>query len=237
MRKVLYLYSALVSVSPAMAEAITGQAELGFVATTGNTETQLLNAKVKLFMETDTWLHTGKLAAYNSSNTDQTTGQDETTAEKYSGEIKSDRNLDDRQYLYGLGNYDKDRFSGFDYQAALGAGYGYKVIVSDVAKLTLEAGPGYRINAIENGAKEDELTLRLAEAYMLKFSDTAQFDQYLTVESGDYNTIAKLGASVQSALSKALALKVGIDIKYTDKVPLGLDDTDTETYASVLYNF
>ena len=81
------------------------------------------------------------------------------------------------------------------------------------------------------------MTLRLAEAYMLKFSDTAQFDQYLTVESGDYNTIAKLGASVQSALSKALALKVGIDIKYTDKVPLGLDDTDTETYASVLYNF
>jgi len=220
-----------------MAESITGQAELGFVATTGNTETQLLNAKVKLFMETEDWLHTGKLTAYSSSNTDQTTGQDLTTAEKYNGEVKSDRNIDDRQYIYGLGSYDKDRFSGFDYQATLGVGYGYKVISSDATKLTLEAGPGYRINAIKNGAKENELTLRLAEAYMLKFSDTAQFDQYLTIESGDYNTIAKLGASVQSALSEALALKVGIDMKYTDKVLPGLDDTDTETYASVLYSF
>lgn len=237
MRKTLLLASALVVVSPTMAEPVTGQAELGFVATTGNTETQLLNAKVKLFMETEDWLHTGKLTAYNSSNTDQTTGQDLTTAEKYNGEVKSDRNIDDRQYIYGLGSYDKDRFSGFDYQATLGVGYGYKVISSDVTKLTLEAGPGYRINAIKNGAKENELTLRLAEAYMLKFSDTAQFDQYLTIESGDYNTIAKLGVSVQSALSEALALKVGIDMKYTDKVLPGLDDTDTETYASVLYSF
>lgn len=215
----------------AIAEPIKGEAELGYVSTDGNSETQTLNAKLKLTKETEQWAHQANLAALSNSS------DDSTTAEKYTAALQSDRKLDERSFLYVLGTYEDDRFSGFDYQATVGVGYGYKVIDNDERKLTLEAGPGYRINAVTGGDDEKEVTLRLAEIYEWKFSDTAQFDQYLIVETGGDNTITKVGASVKSALTGSLALKVGVDFKITDKVPAGRDDTDTETYATVTYSF
>ena len=234
--KAVILSSLAVSV-PVLAGGIKGEAELGFVSTTGNTETETINAKLQLNKETEYWAHEANFGVLSNSQEDQDTGQDETTAEKYTASFKSDRKLDDRSYLYGLATYEDDRFSGFDYQATAGVGYGYKIINNDERKLAVEIGPGYRINAVEDGDDEKEVTLRLGETYDWKFSPTGEFNQFLNVEGGEDNTITRFGVGVKAALNTSLALKVGTVYKYTEEVPADKDHADTETSATITYSF
>ena len=67
---------------------------------------------------------------------------------------------------------------------------------------------------------EDELTLRLAETFDWKFSETAELNQYATAEGGDDNTIVKAGVAVTSSLTGSLALRVGIDLTWTENPPV-----------------
>lgn len=231
MSKFSVLCVSFVTCAVSVAEPILGEAELGFVSTDGNSDTQTINAKLKLTTENQGWAHQANLTAFNNASGGAT------TAEKYTFAVQSDRKLDERSSLYMIATHEEDHFSGFDYQSTVGVGYGYKMIDDDERSLTLEAGPGYRMNAVTDGDKQNEITLRLAEIYSWKFSDTAELNQHLTIEGGDENTISNLGASIKSSLTGSLALKVGFDIKHTDKVPANRDDTDTETYATVTYSF
>ena len=177
------------------------------------------------------------MGALSSSNEDQATGEDETTAEKYFINYKADRTLDEHSYLYGVTTYEDDRFSGFEYQATAGVGYGYKVIAEEDKTLSVELGPGYRINSIEGASNENEVTLRVGEKFSWQFSDNAELNQYLTVEGGEDNTISNLGVGIKSMLNGTLSLRVGIDLKHTENPVVDKDDIDTETYATIGYSF
>jgi len=231
MSKFFVGYCSLLACAISIAEPLKGEAELGFVTKEGNSETQTINAKLQLSKESLEWAHQAYFTAFNNAS------GDETTAEKYSIALQSDRKLDDRASLYVVVTHEEDHFSGFDYQSTVGVGYGYKVMDEDDRSLTLEAGPGYRVNAVVDGESQSEVTLRLGEIYSWKFSETAELNQHLTIEGGDLNTISNFGASIKSSLTGSLALKVGVDIKNTDKVPAGRKNTDTETYATVSYAF
>lgn len=243
MRSKLFIaaISAATLATGAYAEPLTGEAELGYVQTTGNSETSNINAKLKLVKENEKWKHEANFSALGNASeieNDDGSKEDQTTAEKYRADIKSDRKLDDRSFLYALSTYEKDRFGAFDYEATAGVGYGYKVIAEEDMKLQFEIGPGYRFNAGKEGAKDqEEATLRLAEKFDWKFSETAELNQFVVAEGGDDNTITTAGVAVKSSLTGSLALKVGVNYKYTDEVPAGTDHADTETYANITYNF
>jgi hypothetical protein len=64
-----------------------------------------------------------------------------------------------------------------------------------------------------------KLDVRLGEVFSWKLSETAEFNQFMSVEGGDENTSTKAGLSIKSALTGTLALKVGIAAKHTDEVP------------------
>ena len=230
--KLILIFSALCLISPTtFAEPIKGEFDLGFLNKQGNSDTQTINSKLALNKESGNWLHKAN-ASYFSDESNRIK-----TSEKYELGAQSDRELTEDSFLFILGNYEKDRFTGFDYQASLGAGYGYKVINSDDHVLTFEIGPGYRVNAVENGNDEDEFTIRIAEFFDWKLSETASFNQYLAIESGDENTITKFGVVITSTLTSSLSLKIGANVKYTDKVPANTDDVDSETFASIGYSF
>ncbi len=237
MYKKLLISSCVLAAMQVSAEPIKGEAELGLVMTTGNSATENLNTKLKLTKTSGEWLHEANVGALSSSNEDQTTGEDETTAEKYFINYKADRTLDEHSYLYGITTYEDDRFSGFEYQATAGVGYGYKVIAEEDKTLSVEVGPGYRINSIEGASNENEVTLRVGEKFSWKFSENAELNQYLTVEGGEDNTISNLGVGIKSMLNGTLSLRVGIDVKHTENPVGDKDDIDTETYATIGYNF
>lgn len=222
---------AMVVSSQAIAEPVKGTAELGFLSTSGNSESESLNAKLTLEKATENWAHKAELSAISSSN------DGDSTAEQYNLSLKSDRNLSEDSYLYGLFNYDDNRFSGYDYQSSLGLGYGHKVINNDEQVLALEVGVGYRINALSPADDEKEATYRLGQTYDWKFSPSASLNQYANVESGSDNTTYKYGLSVTSAMTETLSLKIGYDATRNSDAPAGSKKTDSQTYANVTYSF
>lgn len=232
------------------AEPWTGSADLGWLSNSGNSENTAINAQLELKKETEKWAHAVKLAGSGATN-ENDEGEDETSAEKYSISLKSDRKLGERSYLYAIADYEEDRFSGYEFQGSTGFGYGYKVIAEETMTLMFEVGPGYSHSLLspENRNGEsghiEEFTYRLGEAFTWNFSETSELSQYITYQGGsDLNTL-KFGGFVLSKLSNALSLKVGIDITQrggdaqdaAEDADPDLDDTDTTTYANVSYSF
>ncbi len=204
-------------------------AELGFVKTSGNSDTQTLNAKMNTSTAYDLWKHTLQAEALNS------TSNDVRSAEKYRLEGQSDYSLSERSYALGLASWENDNFSGFDYQATAAIGLGYKAIQESDMTLSLELAPGYRISEYEVGDTEKDAIIRAAENFSWKFSPTSKFDQYLNTEAGDSNTVTRFGVSLTSQVADALSMKLGYQIKHNSDVTPGADKTDKQTSVTLVY--
>ena len=204
-------------------------AELGFVKTAGNSDTETTNAKFDGSTAYNSWKHALHLETLNSSSSSVR------SAEKYLVSAQSDRNLDDRSYLLGIATWEKDLFDGFDYQASFALGYGYKVIKEEDMTLSLEIAPGYRISEFNAGNNEEDGILRLAETFSWNVSETSTFDQFFNTEAGDSNTISRLGVALTSQVANALSMKVGYTIKKNSDVPVGTEKTDRETSITLVY--
>jgi putative salt-induced outer membrane protein len=196
-------------------------AELGYVSTSGNTNTETLIFK-------------------NTKADDANTPDKElvTTADKMLVTAQSDYKFTPRDYFYGLLSYEDDKFSGFEYQAKLGLGYGRKIILTDQHELDGEIGPGYRNFKVDNAPdSEDEALLRLAGKYLWKISDNSQFNQDLIADFGEDQDEWKSITGIKSNINKTLALKFTYTVKYLDVVPVGNDNYDRETAATIVYTF
>lgn len=253
LKKVSLLLLTIGAVSFSQAEPWKGNVDLGWTTNSGNSESTSLNGHLALENENDAWKHALNLKG--NGNTSETDGVDETTAEKYSAEWKSDRKLGDRHYLFGVLNYADDRFSGYDFESNAAIGYGYKVIAEENKTLLFELGPGYRNNllSVDNRAGQsahiEEFTYRIGQGFDWKFSETSELKQYITFDGGSDLSTIKFGAYVLSKLSEALSLKVGFDqtqrsgdaqddAEAAAALAGGeLDDTDTTTYANISYGF
>jgi putative salt-induced outer membrane protein len=207
-------------------------AELGYVNTSGNTNTETLVFKFDTAYEIEKWKHQGHF------ETLKTTTDDVTTADKMLVTAQSDYKFTKRDYFFGLVSYEDDRFSGFEYQAKLSVGYGRKVILTERHELDAEIGPGYR-NFKEDNApdSEDEAFARLAAKYKWAISDNSEFKQDLVADFGEKQDEWKSVTALKSNINKTLALKLSYTVKYLDVVPVGNDNYDRETAATIVYTF
>jgi len=204
-------------------------AELGFVKTSGNSETETLNAKFDASTSYSNWKHSLHLETLNSSSNDVS------SAEKYLAEGQSDYAISDRAYALAVVTWEKDRFSGFDYQASAALGLGYKVIQEADMELDFELAPGYRVSEFEAGYNEEDSILRAAEHFSWKVSETSTLDQMLSSEIGDSNTVTRFGISLTSQVAGALSMKLAYNIKHNSDVVEGADKTDRETSVTLVY--
>ncbi|MEQ1813878.1 MAG: DUF481 domain-containing protein, partial [Candidatus Nitrotoga sp.] len=85
-----------------------GEAELGIVSTSGNTENTSIKVRASVVNEQDKWRHSARFDALNTSTATTT------TSERYALSGKSDYKFDDRSFAFGLLGYENDRFAGFD---------------------------------------------------------------------------------------------------------------------------
>jgi putative salt-induced outer membrane protein len=146
----------------------SGKATLGYLATSGNTENTTLNTGFEVGYKTGNWGHMFKAAAIEASE------NEDTTAESYDVGWKSERNLSDKDFLFGRLSWRKDRFGGFDTQFSQTVGYGRRLIDSDEHKLNAEIGAGARQSERQDGTKEDETVFRGGLYYKWLFSDTVK---------------------------------------------------------------
>jgi len=209
----------------------SGNATLGYLATSGNTENSTLNTGFELGYKIGKWEHIVTLKAINSSE------EDTTTAEAYEVGLKSERNLTDKDFLFGKLDWRKDRFSGFDTQFSQVVGYGRRLINTDKHSLNAEIGAGARQSERQDGTEEDETVFSGGLYYNWAFSETAAFSQDLTTEVGADNTYSESITKVSAQLIGNLALVASYTIKHNSEVVAGTEKKDTYTALSLEYGF
>lgn len=225
------LSTQLLAADKAATSTWKGEAELGYVSTSGNTDTETLNAKAKVINERDKWKHTVIIEATKASD------DGVVSAKRNFISGKTDYKYTERSYIFGLLQYEDDRFSGYDYQASLVFGYGYKIIKQDNLTLDGEIGVGKKESKLYSGEKTDENILYGGMELDWKISKTATFNEKLTVESGDDATTTKSVTSLKAKINSQLASKITYTIKHVSEVPVDIEKTDKELAVTLVYNF
>ena len=243
MRHLLKALPAILLLQPAFAaetdESLPkwgGSAELGSVWTTGNTSTSSINGKFNVERQDERWDSRLKLSALTSKE-DKVTSK-----EKYSGLLQLDRNYTERTYLAIVGQQDRDRFSGFDYQGTVSVGLGYRAIVSKAMNLEFEVGPGYsrereKATATLDEKVNEEAVARLVANYNWKIRDGVEFIEEFSAQFGDDNNIYRSETGLKSQINGSLATKISYKVKYVSDVPADSKKRDGEFGVTLVYSF
>lgn len=234
----LFLVTALILAAPVFAaeeeeakDPLEGNVKLGFLATSGNTETSTLNTGFEAAYTLERWKHEAAAAAIYSEESSVV------TAEAYEASWRSGWSLTERDFLFGQLSWRKDRFGGFDTQFSQTVGYGRKILTGEVHTLTGDVGGGTRQSEDQLGVSNNEFIITGSLDYTWKFSETAEFGQTLAVEAGEDNTFSEAVTSVSTTLIGAFRLVASYTIRHNSDVPIGTEKRDTRTAISLQYDF
>lgn len=216
----------------------SGEGEFGLVRTTGNSETETLNARLGAAYERDVWVHKAGLSALSAS-------EDGTqTAERYQLDGKTEYHTSERTHWFGSLRYEEDEFSGFDHQGVLTAGYGWTVVERETSFLDLETGVGVRRTQAaedpETGIAPDAETdavLRGAAEYWWQFTENARLENNFLVETGEDNTFVQNQLGLRVAINDRFAVKLGYEVRHNTEVPEDVEETDTVSTVNLVYSF
>ena len=212
-------------------EGLSGQVALGYLATSGNSDSENLSLNFGLEIQAEIWQHSLDGRAVRAS----TSGV--TTAEAYGLSWQSERDLTERSYMYARAAWDKDKFSGYDQQTREVVGYGRRFIETERQALNGEIGAGLRQSDLRDGTSDDDSILRLSMDYTFAISETAEFKQKLGVESGSDNTYSESVTSLSADVWGNLAIVLAYTVKRNSDVPIGTVKKDTFTSIALEYSF
>lgn len=229
----------LLPASPAFAQW-TGKGQLGAALSTGNGESLNANVKINVKRVEDNWEQNAAFAGVYESSDEVTTSQ--------LWEIVGDGrySFNPRNFWFGGGRYQNDRFSGFTYQGTVSTGLGHRFIDSDRTKMVGRIGAGYKIaetrdgtdpatGLIVPGQTQDSLAGVGGLDWDFKATDTTTLFNYFYVEGGSHNTFARNETGVSVAMTSRLALALAYTIRHNTDPPVGFDNTETLLTANIVY--
>ena len=224
------LYAADQAEAPA--DGWSGEGELGYTSTSGNTDSENLNASLALTRKLERWKHSVSLEAIRNEV------DDETSADSKLLKLRSERGIGEKAYLFGQLRYEDDEFSGYDNQTSVTVGAGARFVESERHLLDASAGVGYRSLELADGGDSEEVAIVTAEArYEYRISESATFAQALLVESGDENTHTESETSLKSKIQGNLSARIAYLVKRNSDVPQGVDKSDEIVTVSLVYAF
>jgi len=237
--RILFAVSMLLVAAPVIAaeeeeeakDPLEGNVRLGFLATSGNTETTTLNAGFEGSYTLEHWKHEASASMIYADENNVP------TAEAYEAAWTSGWSLTERDFLFGRLNWRKDLFGGYNTQFSQTLGYGRKILNGEVHTLTGDLGAGARQSEDQLGVSNSEFILTGDLRYAWKFSETAEFGQTLAIEAGEDNTFSESVTSVTTTLVGAFRLVASHTIRYNSDVPVGTENRDTRTAISLQYDF
>jgi len=202
------------------------------VSARGNAEAETANVKLDVSREVDRWKHSFGVAALRATNAGVK------IAQRYGANWQSDYKLTERSFWFGGLRYEQDEFNGFDYQASLPTGYGYKFIDNERTKFSGQAGVGYRRSKLlPFGTVDSGAIFRGDLKFEHALTDTTKVINTFVLEAGSNNTFAANDLALQVKMSDAFALAVGLGVRHNTDPPLGLKKTDTLTTVNLVYAF
>ncbi len=226
------IYASTVSAQETADVKWSGTGQLGFSMTSGNSETENLNAGLKLKRESDKWVSDLSLDLLRASN------DDVDTAERYTVNTKTGYKFDANDYIYYGTRYDQDKFSGFDYTITTSVGWGHDFYDDEKSRLITEVGLGYKTEALDVDRSENNGAVITGKLdYMRQLTDTIKFEDLLLVEAGDDNSFIQNDLGFSFAINEKFAVKLAHQIRHNTDAPVGKDSTDTLVSANLVYDF
>ncbi|GAA0480151.1 hypothetical protein GCM10009096_22680 [Parasphingorhabdus litoris] len=222
-----------------------GEGELGGFRNTGNSSNIGLSGGIKLTKDAVDWrLKFRARADYQRSN-------GVTSREQYAAALEPEYKINDRLFIYGLAQYDRDRFQGFSSRYTISGGIGYSVIKEKDIFLDLKAGPAWRLTEFTDGGSDSSL------AGLIGLDLGWQIAKNLKLTQGAGATLASDAQSLTSANvifssgTNTLTATTGLDAKINGKLkarfsyaiehetnpPDGREKTDTLSRATLVYDF
>lgn len=211
-----------------------GDLDFGYVDTSGNSNETSIKSDADITREHEAWRYT---INFNSLNTEADKVR---SAEKYFLSNRLAYAYSEHNYWFGYASYEDDRFSGYQYQVTASGGYGRRLYNQDNLQWDAEIGPGYRYSKLDKGSDPSETREAIARLYTdlnWQFTDSASFEQSLSVETGKDNTITKSMTALKAKVIGAFSVKLSYTIKYTSDVPNDTEHADKETAVTVAYSF
>lgn len=211
----------------------SGEVNFGYVSTRGNSNTQSMNGAAEGRYTQGPWKHLLRVTALTAEQ------DEETSAERYQLFGESRYRWSEKEYAFGLGHYDNDRFDGYDYRLSLAGGYGRVLVETPTLLVTAQAGPGVRYSELEEdgGDSDAEFIVHLSGDAEWNFSPSAKLTESLSVEAGEETTITTSTTALTSKLIGALAMKAAFEYRYVSEVPDDKRNTDMKTTLSLVYAF
>lgn len=210
----------------------SGSAELGGVVTSGNTDSTTANARGEVHYRPGAWRHHARLDVLLQSEDGQS------SAERYAAAYKADRQLDERNYLFGALRAERDRFSGFEYQVSETAGYGRRLATwSGNGFLDAEVGAGLRQSRPQGGDLDNEPIARLALTLEHPLGASSRLLQQIQVEAGPDNVFSESVTGLKASINDALALKLTQTFRHNSDVPDDRKNLDSISAITLVVDF
>ncbi len=210
-------------------------ADLGFVNTSGNTDVTTLSANYKIGVTTGPW----KLTHYFGTVYGKL--KDSVNTSIWRTGVRGDRLFTERFGLFGLVNYDKNRFAGIAGRWEQGVGAQWKAVAEAEDKLDIELG----LSAIQQQAvtavpDRNFASGRTALIYKHNFTDKTYFQEnaeYLTNLQNGPDWRINSEASIVAPLSAGFGIKVSYVVRYQNLPDPGFRATDRIFATGIQYTY
>jgi putative salt-induced outer membrane protein len=222
-----------------------GKGQFGFLSSHGNSDSESLNGNVDLLRYDGRWKNEIFVGGLYGKNSGIVSG------ERWETWGQSNYTISGDLFAFGGLRYEHDLFDGFQYQASLTGGLGYKLIDTNDTKLTVQAGAGYRrlrpeiidkdatgvvISRTPLDARGDAIATAGVD-FSHAFTKTTVFTNKFLMEAGSSNTLLRDDLALTVKMSDKLALSVGYGIKDNTKPPAPLKKLDTVASVNLVFGF
>ena len=227
--------SSIIAIANAEETAIISHAELGYVSTTGNTETETFNfdGSVKKDWE--------KHAAILKANAAYGKDGEIESKNKFFIEGAYDYKFTDTVAFNYIAAYKQDKFSGFDSQIYTGPGVKYKALKNEQHALDLTASVLYSIDDIEDVEENEEYASYKAEvAYAWQVLENLKFNQDLSYRASfedneNYFIFSK--SALTTKISDIFSAGISYKVDYTNLAPTGKEQRDNTLAMNLILDY
>ncbi len=214
--------------------------ELGILLSSGNTSANSIKAGLIAQHDTDNWSNSYTVEMlYKQSVLSE--GNKETTAHRFYGTAQFDYKLgrtDRRLFVYG--DYENDRFNGYDHRASLAVGWSHRLWRDNMSAFRYSVGPGYSfVKPLESNTANigDSVIVRASAEYEYKWESGARLRQFLSTEAGEFNTKSRSETSVSANVFGEMAMKLSVVLNHDSDTPEDVASLNTETSVALVYQF
>ena len=208
-----------------------GEGQIGFSKSGGNTSTSDISLGVGLTKEGLRWRYKfAALADYQHSN-GVTTGNQQVVS------LEPDYKVDDRLFVFGLAEYERNRFAGFSARDTLGGGIGYRAVATPSVTVDLKAGPTWRKTSYIGGPSVSAIAALGALDATWKVSAPLLLSEDASVLYTSQNTAINSLTALTAKLSSKLSARASFQLTDNSNPPPGFKKVDTLTRFTLVYGF